>query len=443
METVSGTDLRYYLIVYDKNGAEINGPDGLPSRAAAAALAAEPYTDVFVLSHGWMGDVPAARRQYDKWIGAMAACPADRRRMREKRPGFKPLLIGLHWPSKPWGDEALDPADISFALPAEAAPDPVEPLIDECAAAVADDTPAVRAALRTILSSALDDAGPARLPADVAAAYAALDAAAGLGQGDADAPPDSDRLPFDAEGAYQDALNDIPSYGLGSWFDGAVLAPLRNLSFWRMKALAARFGEGAAHRLLADLAAAVPAGRDVKFHVMGHSFGCIVASAAVAGPAGTAAPFRVQSLALVQGALSVWSYCSDIPYARGKAGYFHRLIADGRVAGPIITTQSKHDTAVGRWYPYAAGVARQLDFAPGERPPRYAALGTFGAQGPGADVAFLPMSADLDGRYGFEPGKVYNLDGSDFIIGGGGSSGAHNEIDKPEVAHAVWEAAGA
>ena len=36
-------------------------------------LASEPYTDVFLISHGWMGDVPAAVGQYDRWIGAMAA----------------------------------------------------------------------------------------------------------------------------------------------------------------------------------------------------------------------------------------------------------------------------------------------------------------------------------------------------------------------------------
>jgi hypothetical protein len=31
---------------------------------------------------------------------------------------------------------------------------------------------------------------------------------------------------------------------------------------------------------------AVPPGRDVRFHLMGHSFGCIVVSGTVAGPLG-------------------------------------------------------------------------------------------------------------------------------------------------------------
>src|SRR5262249_78147 len=71
------------------------------------ALAEEPYTDVFLMSHGWMGDAPAAVRQYDRWIGAMAACEDDLERASRVRPGFRPLLIRLHWPSLPFRAEDL------------------------------------------------------------------------------------------------------------------------------------------------------------------------------------------------------------------------------------------------------------------------------------------------------------------------------------------------
>ena len=36
---------------------------------------------------------------------------------------------------------------------------------------------------------------------------------------------------------------------------------------------------------------------------------------------------------------------------------------------------------------------------------------------------------------------VYNLESSRYIREGGGLSGAHNDIARPEVAHAVWQAA--
>jgi hypothetical protein len=179
----------------------------------------------------------------------------------------------------------------------------------------------------------------------------------------------------------------------------------------------------------------------VHFHLMGHSFGCIVVSATLAGPAGQGEIVRpVDSVMLIQGALSLWSYCSDIPHAPGQSGYFHSLISGRRVRGPIITTQSVFDTAVGRFYPLGAGVARQVAFAPNEYP-KYGGVGSFGVRGPGLEVGDLAM-LPVGETYKFEPGKVYNLESSHFICEGSGASGAHSDIAKPEVAHAFWAAAG-
>jgi hypothetical protein len=172
---------------------------------------------------------------------------------------------------------------------------------------------------------------------------------------------------------------------------------------------------------------------------MGHSFGCIVISAAVCGPSGSALPAPVDSMALVQGALSLWSYCSDIPDLPGTAGYFRRLVADGLVRGPIITTRSSFDRAVGTWYPWAAGIMRQINFGL-EELPKYGGLGSFGVHGPGSEGEDR-IILQADHAYGFEPGKIYNIEASGVINIGGGFSGAHSDIAKPEVAHAVWEAA--
>ena len=43
--------------------------------------------------------------------------------------------------------------------------------------------------------------------------------------------------------------------------------------------------------------------------------------------------------------------------------------------------------------------------------------------------------------YQFEPGKIYNLEASQFIKQMDGMSGAHSDIDGPQVAHAIWQAA--
>jgi hypothetical protein len=42
--------------------------------------------------------------------------------------------------------------------------------------------------------------------------------------------------------------------------------------------------------------------------------------------------------------------------------------------------------------------------------------------------------------YGFQAGQTYNINSNDVIRNGSGASGAHSDIDHPEVAHAFWEA---
>jgi hypothetical protein len=276
-----------------------------------------------------------------------------------------------------------------------------------------------------------------QLSPEVRAAYQTLDREAGLSDGGIAAAPGADRDGFDPDQVFQEARGEGPSFGLFPSRE-ALLAPLRTLSFWKMKDRARVFGEGGGNALLAALQQAA-GGRDVRFHLMGHSFGCVVVSAMLNGPGGGGGAARpVDALALVQGALSLWSYCDDIPVARGKPGYFRAVLASGRVRGPVVTTQSEFDTAVGRWYPLAAGTARQVSFAPGTFP-TYGGVGTFGIQGPGPALADRDMLPE--GSYGFEAGKVYNLASGKFIREGGGFSGAHSDIDKPAVAHALWEAA--
>jgi len=71
--------------------------------------------------------------------------------------------------------------------------------------------------------------------------------------------------------------------------------------------------------------------------------------------------------------------------------------------------------------------------------PKYGAVGAFGIQGPGLAVSNLPMKL-ASAAYDFQPGRVYNLESSQYIHQGGGTAGAHSDLCKPQVAHAVWEA---
>ena len=433
IEAVPGTSQRYYLIAFGADGRErTDDPDGVMSGRTLEAMQSGKPTDVFLLSHGWKGDIPAARAQYGAWMGAMLACEQDLAQAAARRPGFKPLLVGLHWPSLPFGDEDFGSANVSFAT---VGGDTIEVLVDRCAKRIVD-SPAARAALRTIFDSAQRDIAPVELPEQVRQAYRVLDTESALGSRGVGGGPGDDREPFDPDAAYRNAMSQSVSFG-GTALSG-LLSPLAQLSFWKMKDRARTFGEGGAFGFLSSLMRASE-GRDVRFHLMGHSFGCIVASATVSGPPGARLPRAASSVVLVQGALSLWSYCSSIPQAPGKAGYFRRLVSDGRVAGPIVTTRSEFDTAVGRLYPVAAGVADQVTFAPGELP-TYGGVGAFGARGPGLDIVDSKMLA-ATAAYDFGAGRIHNLEASGVIREGGPPSGAHSDIAKPEVAHVVWAAA--
>lgn len=438
IEKIPGTDLIFYQVNFDADGRErTDDPDGLMSELVAQQLSEQPITDVFMLSHGWKGDIEAARRQYRDWISAAAGCASDLAILRKKRPGFMPLMVGLHWPSLPFGGEDMGGAQsgaASFAVGQGGAG--LDALIDSAAAGIAD-TPAARQALRTLFECALDDTEPATLPEAARKAYAVLNAEAGLGGAGVAGAPGADREPFNAEAAYQNAKADPASFG-GSFLSG-LLSPLAQLSFWKMKARACTFGETGGADLLAKLQT-LTAARKVRFHLMGHSFGCVVMSALAAGKAGSQRVRPLDSMLLVQGAFSLWSFCKSIPSAPKEAGYFQRMLAEGAVAGPIVVTQSEHDSAVGRLYPLAAGVAGQVAMAPGDGLPKYGAVGTWGLQGAGVDAVPLALTA-TDQVLPFVAGKLYNLECSGIIRNGGGMAGAHNDIAHPELGHAFWVAA--
>jgi hypothetical protein len=441
IESVPETSLQYYLINVDASGNERNESDGsLLSQTVVNLLAQGAFTDVFIFSHGWLGDIPAARSQYNRWIKAMAANTADIEKLKQIRPGFKPLLIGLHWPSLPWGDETV---------PSGSQEEAVEAMVSHYAEQIAD-TAAARTALKTIFTEALDDMEPDELSETSIEAYKILNYEANLGSEGNMATPEGDRELYAPETIYESSVVETEIIGEGADFGildsgrfilSRVFSPLRMLSYWQMKARARKMGETAGFELLTKLQRATA--DEVKFHLMGHSFGCIVVSATLAGPkAKGLLPRPVNSLLLIQGAMSLWTYCADIPKEPGTAGYFHPLVVEGKVGGPIVTTLSEHDTAVGVMYPLACSIAMSSAAMLVELP-KYGGIGAFGIQGDELGANNIQMLT-CDQAYSFEAGKIYNLQSSKYISKippDAGLGGAHSSIDEPEVAHAVWAAA--
>ncbi|HVE28134.1 MAG TPA: hypothetical protein VNC22_22160, partial [Sporichthya sp.] len=203
--SVPGTDLTYHLVLLDEDGHEREEADGSRYSRTVPEHATPDVTDIFVLSHGWKGDIPAAIRQYDSWVGVMGDQKEDLQRLRDVVPGFSPLVVAVHWPSLPWGVErvgaALLGADEDTDEFAAENHLPTDELVALYAPRIGD-TQRTRDALHTILAAAQDPAAgePARagtLPPGLEAAYQALYEEAGLDSLGALAAPGADQPPFD------------------------------------------------------------------------------------------------------------------------------------------------------------------------------------------------------------------------------------------------------
>ena len=428
----------YGMICFDADGNErLEKPDDLMSDRLEDLAASGRFTNIFLFAHGWKTDVPKAWEQFDLWIGALEAHTADRARAGSVFPNFKPLYIGIHWPSLAGGDESLPgpnpkPAGLDKGQP----PARQKPLTVEQYLELFGKKDTVRDAVELI-----DDyeRHPTELTDKIREAGQTLIREIGLSDADID-------------GQLFRENDEAQSYGAPLGF---LSRPLANLTYWTMKKRARSIGENAGHNFLKRLQRATAA-KHTPIHLMGHSFGCVFMSSILGGP-GACSPLErpVDSVALIQGAVSLWSYASELAYGPGP-GYFHRVVADGKIRGPLIVTRSKCDSAVNIPYKAASAVARDQAFALGDNecdesdyytltpPPKYGAIGRFGIRS--HPVNSLPVNdllmKDQNESYAFQCGQIYNLDSSKYISKNEGfGTGAHNDIGGPQVAHAIWEAA--
>ncbi|WP_432087435.1 hypothetical protein [Streptomyces sp. bgisy095] len=406
---------RFAVIAVDRHGRLREDDEVLAGVVRELADERRPVTDVVVLSHGWQTDAAAATATYEAWVRTMAdhlevrADESDRR-----RPGLRLLVVGVHWPSAPWEDpDSLGSLTRRVAAHTELIGDPaaarqLEPLL-------AEDDP-----------EDLDPADEARLRT--------LDELSGLSKGLVGAAPGDDRGDFSPRRIFADFRRSAWYGTVGAAPIRPLLAPLWVTSFWKMKRRAWHVGRTGVHRLLTVLRAAEPSGR-VRFHLVGHSFGAIVCAGAVQGERPDSA-VPVDSLTLLQGALSLWAFAPSIPDT-GRHGFFHPLVARDLVRGPVVATQSRHDRALAWFFRMAATASADNRLRP--RTPRYGAVGTYGLAGLERTERDVVRKGRL--QYAFEPGTRYNLDCSQVIAHPGFSvQGAHSNLIHAELAAVVWEA---
>jgi hypothetical protein len=430
------------------------GADGSPVDDAQVTQAldlAGQVTDLIVLSHGWNNSADEALAMYREIAGSFVA---DREGGHEPALAGRDLgLVGVIWPSKRFlGADAPPPpgaASVHHSDP-QLAPDLLSlkdaypgrgaaldkavallPSLEGSASArgeyadllrslipdsVAGETGDSLQAFRSLDGSDLMDAlDVAALAETLSALRSADDSTAD--SGGVQSVPTGPQADLDAGGA-AGVFGDMAAH-----FASKARALMNLTTYYTMKARAGVVGETGVAPVLSQV-------EDTRVHLVGHSFGARLVTSAAQQLAVTN---QLRSISLLQAAFSHYSFSAA--WSPGHAGFFRKVVDPGRVAGPMIITHTRHDTAVGIAYAMASALAQQVAAEVGGPDSLYGGLGSNGAQ----KTAEARNDQDLgpvDTDYDFHDRAVYNLLADRFVS-------SHSDVRGPEVAHAVLRAVAA
>ncbi|WP_332848729.1 alpha/beta fold hydrolase [Massilia sp. S19_KUP03_FR1] len=162
-----------------------------------------------------------------------------------------------------------------------------------------------------------------------------------------------------------------------------------------------------------------------RVHLIGHSFGARLVTAAAMGTQ----TGKLSTMSLLQAAFS------HNGFAVGKiTGYFRDVVSAKRIKGPIMVTFSTHDSAVGTAYAIASRLSgtnsKAIDGGPNDQ---FGGLGANGAlhmqEGESASLQMLANGQP----YTLSPGVFHNLESSRFIA-------SHGNVRDVNVAWAIASA---
>jgi pimeloyl-ACP methyl ester carboxylesterase len=419
--------------------------EGQPENAAAIdafinEVEAQNLSDLFIFSHGWNNDAATALDLYRRFFGEMRNLIDDP--TLPKRRVATIGAAGVIWPSIKWPDEGANTSGGAASLGSGASSD----LFTELKKVFK--TQQQQQTLEELLQLLEERARRQEALKQFKAKLSELIAGPNVDESSPDnleqlgvmADDNNWRDVFEAlADQEQEGNSGGGAVGLGDQFGklwNGAKAALRQATYWQMKDRAGIIGRTGLGPLLGRLHAAAP---NLKVHLIGHSFGARLVSYTLAGlpnlPATDKSP--VKSLFLMQGAFSHFTFADELPFDNSRSGDLVGMAS--RVDGPLLTTHSLKDTAVGSAYPLASVVAGQ-DASSLEDPSfRWGAMGHDGAQAVEAKKALLGRAGTA---YAFEVGRWLNLDGNRVIIEGDPPSGAHSDIVHPHTAWAALAAAG-
>lgn len=407
-----GVDFVYYALRFDERGKCVS-----PKTRGQLVEDVKNggYSDVFVFSHGWNNDwYDAEDDLYTPFVANFHQI-VDVRGL--GRP-YKPLWVGIHWPSA-----ALELPSEQGPQVAPADPNAREPGIEALLSRLgADEAGRVRAlaalpALDAVAASEFlgllmkaagrpaDEELPVPAPSDAGVllrAWAGEQAAAWepVGSGEPGLSDDSGEPGPDAPQAAADSF----------------IGPrevVRLFTVWPMKDRAGLVGRHGVGPLIGELRRAAPGS---ALRLLGHSFGAKVVLSALG--CDEFAGERAESALLLQPAISARCFAADA--YNGSSGGYRDVPA--RVKLPIATTFSDEDGPLHDSFHLA--VCRRYDIgerqpAPAGAPvPLFAALGGFGPQRMGDDVTTWPIRSPYQ-EYPVAAGRVRTrliaLDGAGVI----------------------------
>jgi hypothetical protein len=390
-----------------------------------------------VLSHGSVASDDSARDLYDAMFPLIAAAAAGSAAI--GRAGF----AGVHWPSL-WFP--LTPATPATGRPGAELSAGTQALSGaDISAALLPGFPAGQQEVVSEIGRCIDDgvagagSNPARRIEHIHRLLQCLAPPPGTEPGEDDGEDPLVRT-SDPVTAYQDLARVFGTAPAGGdWFGRAISGAkdaVRVVTCDIMKARAGGIGRTGLGPMLTRLHERSPA---LRVHLIGHGFGARLVSFALAG-IGSAAGSPVSSLSLLQGTFSHWSFAhaQDNPF--GRPGALH-AVAD-RVHGPLVSTYSVYDWAVGVWYPKASFLSRPDTEAFVVR--RWGGMGADGFQAVDPlEVRIMPAGGDRD--YRFKPGTFYRVNAANVIndVRGRPFAGAHSDIRKAPIARLLVDAASA
>ena len=406
-------------------------------------LAQGTVTDLFVISHGWNNDIAEARDLYRRFFASV----------REVVDGNfvagisarKFAVLGILWPSKKFAEEELIPSGAAAAGSPITEAFILKQLNDLKGVFDKPDADAVLDQAKLLVPQLENSPKAQRTFADL------IRSLPNRQQGD---PEDASDRFFKQTG--DELMNRLSkpvfiaprssgttggaavlgspasgaggAAGLGQVFSGVKSAALNLLNFttyYQMKERAGIVGNSGVNAVIRQIRQKFPT---LKIHLIGHSFGGRLVTAAANGPANEP-PVKPDSMTLLQAAFSHNGFADK--FDQTHDGFFRKVVTEHKIAGPIVITFTKNDRAVGFFYPLASLIAGQNASRLGDANDPYGGLGRNGAQK--TPEAVNGLLGSVGGSYQFQTGKLYNLDSDSFISG-------HSDIAKNEVAYALLTA---